>query len=329
MDDKTRPQWPYLAGSQTELRQVADSWQPSAGPSSDPSILTGTAASVAALGEAMPGSRYIHLATHGFFADEKFRSAFQHDPARDRLAMGGFELMGRRGTATGRNPMVLSGVVLAGANLLQKTNEWGAPVGDDGILTAEEVASLDLRAADLVVLSACDTGLGEKAGGEGVFGLQRAFGLAGARTVVASLWKVDDEATRQLMTEFYRNLWEKKLPKLESLRQAQLSMLHGTVPSSTNRGLGAERERPSADGDHSARIHPRLWAAWVLSGDPGDLSAMQSLRDSAYSSPELPLDPANPASRLVWTYIVTAILVIIFLAGAGWIMRDRLVGKKS
>ena len=101
---------------------------------------------------------------------------------------------------------------------------------------------------DLVVLSACETGLGTVAGGEGVFGLQRAFHLAGARTVVASLWKVDDTATRKLMRLFYSKLWEQGMPAAEALRQAQLTVLSEAVGS----------------GDR-----PYYWAGWVLSGDPG------------------------------------------------------------
>src|SRR5205807_2929775 len=95
---------------------------------------------------------------------------------------------------------------------------------DGGILTAEAVAGLPLDHLELAVLSACETGLGEAAGGEGVFGLQRAFHLGGARHVVASLWKVDDEATAALMTLFYRNIWEQKLPPIEALRRAQLAV---------------------------------------------------------------------------------------------------------
>jgi CHAT domain-containing protein len=198
------------------------------GSSEDVRVLRDRSASEAALRERLAGSRYVHLATHGFFADPKIRSAFQVQP--DQLRLGEFEMTGRRSTVTGRNPLILSGVVLAGANVPQQTNEWGAPVGDDGILTAEEVVGLDLAGTELVVLSACETGLGDVAGGEGVFGLQRAFGLAGARSVIASLWKVDDAATEALMVEFYRNLWEKKLGKLEALRQAQLAMIRGYDP---------------------------------------------------------------------------------------------------
>ena len=106
--------------------------------------------------------------------------------------------------------------MLAGAN--QPTD------ADNGILTGEAVAGLDLDGMDLVVLSACQTGLGEAAAGEGVFGLQRAFHIGGARNVVASLWKVNDEATAALMNLFYYHLWEKGESPLEALHHAQLEL---------------------------------------------------------------------------------------------------------
>ena len=96
---------------------------------------------------------------------------------------------------------------------------------EQGIWTAEEVADLDLRGVELAVLSACETGLGKVAGGEGVLGLQCAFQSAGARSLVVSLWKVNDAATSVLMEEFYTNLWQKKLDRLEALCQAQLTVL--------------------------------------------------------------------------------------------------------
>jgi CHAT domain-containing protein len=130
-------------------------------------------------------------------------------------------------------------------------------------LSGEEVASLDLRRTELVVLSACETGIGKVAGSEGVFGLQRAFAMAGSRSVVGSLWKVDDSATQILMTEFYRNLWEKKLNKLEALRQAQLAMLKRYSPGE-RRLRGAEMVD---EGQPPAGNSPYYWAAFVLSGD--------------------------------------------------------------
>src|SRR5262249_7608447 len=153
----------------------------------------------------------------------------------------------------------------------------------DGIWTALEVAEQDLRGTELVVLSACETGLGESAGGEGLLGLQRAFQVAGAECVVASLWKVDDEATRLLMETFYHNLWNKRLGKLEALRQAQLSLLNGEVTNGRGRGFG-EAEPESVSGK-SGRTHPRFWAAWLLSGDPGDLAP--AALSAGTSAPEL------------------------------------------
>ena len=110
----------------------------------------------------------------------------------------------------------------------------------------------------LVVLSACETGLGQSAGGEGLLGLQRAFQAAGARTVVASLWKVPDAATRDLMERFYDNLWNKEMGKLESLREAQLWLLR-------ERGARGLDLIPSTT--QPKRLPAYYWAAFVLSGD--------------------------------------------------------------
>ena len=152
-------------------------------------------------------------------------------------------------------PGLLSGLVFAGAN------RHPDPVGDDGLMTALEVAELDLRNVELATLSACETGLGEEAGGEGLLGLQRAFQVAGAKSVVASLWEVDDEATRALMERFYENLWKRKLPKLDALREAQLWML---VEGGTR---GIVRVAKLDETNPAPRVPPLHWAAFVLSGD--------------------------------------------------------------
>jgi CHAT domain-containing protein len=161
--------------------------------------------------------------------------------------------------------MVMTGLVFAGAN---KPDTPGR-----GVLTGEALVDVNLSGLDLAVLSACETGLGDVADGEGTFGLQRAFHLAGTRDVVASLWKVPDRPTAALMALFYRNLWEKSLPPVEALRQAQLEIYHhpekiaelaagfrGTFKEVP--GSGAEVVNPSPDG----KPHPRLWAAFTLSG---------------------------------------------------------------
>jgi CHAT domain-containing protein len=175
----------------------------------------------------------------------------------------------------GRNPLLLSGLVLAGVNPTAE-NTPGARSGD-GILTGEEVVDLNLTGVELVVLSACDTARGESAGGEGVYSLQRAFALAGARATVGTLWKVEDAAASLLMSEFYSNLWVKKLPKLEALRQAQVAVLRSPdrVASQekrlcgelASRGLGATSEPLPAGGKSTGRTPPALWAAFVLAGD--------------------------------------------------------------
>jgi CHAT domain-containing protein len=221
----------------------------------------------------LPGSRYVHLATHGFFADEKFRSMFRLTDDQERLYGGQRDLVtAQRATVTARNPLILSGVVLAGANLPPHTNDLGLPTGDDGILTAEEVVSLNLRGTELVVLSACETGLGRTGGGEGVFGLQRAFHLAGARNVLASLWKVDDQATAAQMKLFYQKLWVEQKTPLQALREAQLHVYRNPdqiAELARARGLGAikriaKKGKPSRNG----KAPVRHWAAFVLSG-PG------------------------------------------------------------
>ena len=132
------------------------------------------------------------------------------------------------------------------------------PKGDGGILTAESVAGLDLGKLELVVLSACETGLGDVAGGEGVMGLARAFHLAGGRNVIASLWKVDDEATAALMTVFYQELWINKRPLIEALREAQLYLYHHPEEIrdlATSRGP-AIWKAPSAGVGREPRLRP-------------------------------------------------------------------------
>jgi CHAT domain-containing protein len=133
-------------------------------------------------------------------------------------------------------------------------------------LTAFEASELDLRRVDLAVLSACETARGQVRSGEGVLGLQRAFQLAGARTAVTSLWKVDDQATQALMARFHRNLWEKRMGKLEALREAQLWLVNeGWKHPELN--LRSGLVRPVAKLKKGDAVSPFYWAAFVLSGD--------------------------------------------------------------
>ena len=148
------------------------------------------------------------IATHGFFLeDEKV------------IRETGFMQIMNNQNHSYINPLLRSGLLFAGANRAWKNEDVISDI-EDGILTAEEISHLNLSQTDLAVLSACETGLGEVQNSEGVFGLQRAFKLAGVKTLVMSLWKVDDNATSKFMIAFYNNLMAGK-SKLESFRIAQ------------------------------------------------------------------------------------------------------------
>jgi CHAT domain-containing protein len=224
-----------------------------------PLELTGAAATKNAVRDEMSKCRYLHFSTHGFFAAPKVKSATSLDAQQNSTAMGSLVT---RQDVSGYHPDLLSGLVLAGAN------RQAADGQEDGILTALEVSGLDLSRVELATLSACETGLGESAGGEGLLGLQRAFQLAGAKTTVSSLWQVPDKATRSLMQRFYENLWnrDRKMSKLEALREAQLWLLnHAAGHPELIRGL--ELEATAADDAHAGRLSPRYWAAFELSGN--------------------------------------------------------------
>ncbi|MHC4579805.1 MAG: CHAT domain-containing protein, partial [Planctomycetota bacterium] len=207
-------------------------------------VLRGGAATERAFRSRAPRCRWLHVATHGFFAPPTVRSALTGE--------GGRETWER--APVGYHPGLLSGLALAGANTHPE------PEADDGILTALEVAGLDLSNVELAVLSACETGLGEVAGGEGVLGLQRAFQVSGARTTVTSLWRVRDEATQLLMQRFYENLWAKGMPKLEALRQAQLWLMREGGKPGSGVVRGVQREGRASVGE-DGRLPPYYWAA--------------------------------------------------------------------
>ena len=152
----------------------------------------------------------LHIATHGFF--------WTQEEAGERNYVAFLSGWNAGKTAGDDASMLRSGLLFSGANVSLAGEQLPNAV-EDGVLTAQELSSLDLENVELVVMSACDTGLGE-VNSEGVFGLQRGFKLAGAKSLLMSLWKVDDEATKVLMTEFYRYLLDGK-SKTESLRLAQ------------------------------------------------------------------------------------------------------------
>ena len=147
--------------------------------------------------------RILHLATHGFFLEDQKPDPNDHH--RGFGVLGQADEIGRLSGPLPANPLLRAGLAMAGANTWLAAGAL-PPAAEDGLLTAEDVSGLDLLATELVVLSACETGVGEVRSGEGVFGLQRAFILAGAKTLVMSLWNVPDEQTQELMADFYRRI---------------------------------------------------------------------------------------------------------------------------
>ncbi|WP_406486065.1 tetratricopeptide repeat protein [Streptomyces phaeochromogenes] len=189
------------------------------------------------------GPAILHIATHGFFLPDP-ESAHQQTSPLMSAATVGEPMFGRLSHAQ-ESPLLRSGLVLAGVNTWLD-GEVLPTDAEDGILTAEDVSGMDLVGTELVVLSACQTGLGCQHLGEGVMGLRRAFSQAGARTVVMSLWPVPDTETQTLMTDFYRRVQEGE-ERAVALRNAQLEL---------------RKQRPA----------PYWWGAFVCHGDPGSLA---------------------------------------------------------
>jgi CHAT domain-containing protein len=259
--------FPKLDGSSKEMQAVARLYERSfkQKPAHE---LRGEYATEQRFRASAPGQEYLHLATHGFFAPAALRSAAAWgDDVSDFDSGGGDERFAAARRLTAVHPGLLSGVALAGANRGVGRGQADNALLDDGILTATELAEINLSRARLVVLSACETGLGDAAGGEGLLGLQRALHVAGARSAVTSLWKVPDDATRALMSEFYANLWEREMPPLNALRDAQRAVMTAYDPGrgTVVRGPGGERPIVPAKGDK--RLSPFYWAGFVLSGD--------------------------------------------------------------
>ncbi|MCC7334772.1 MAG: CHAT domain-containing protein, partial [Pirellulaceae bacterium] len=261
--------WGPLEQTRAEVEYIGGLYKRIFSPPAEAVIdLRKTAATETAFRNLAPTCVYLHLATHGFFAAPDVKSAL----SSDLVAQRGMERAGmlgqNRDAVVGLSPGQLSGLVFAGANRRLDATQIAADV-DDGILTSDEIAFLPLENVQLAVLSACETGLGEGAGGEGLLGIQRSFQIAGTRSTVASLWNVSDGATRRIMQEFYTNYLEKEMSMLDSLREAQLWAL--THPADIPRGPIVSRpgaaviDAPEAQTED--RLSPQYWAPFVLSGD--------------------------------------------------------------
>ena len=188
-----------------------------------------------------PSPKLLHIASHAFFlADQK-----QAKPSAEGLSeIGTAAVSGglRTGALKGENPLLRSGIALAGANT--PPSSAGA---DDGYLTALEVAQLDWKGTELVVISACESGKGDIQAGEGVYGLKRAIAVAGARSSLLSLWKVDDRATAAFVESFYSKL-KAGTGRADALATTQKEFREHKV---------------------AGWRHPYVWAAFQLSGDWG------------------------------------------------------------
>jgi CHAT domain-containing protein/Tfp pilus assembly protein PilF len=238
-----------LAASARETKEVAGLWKKGAGagaPGTDDRRevlrLTGSEATEAAFKREAPGRRMLHLATHSFFlGGEACGSAI----ATEGSATGERGPTSAPGPATIReNPLLRAGLALAGAN----RRALAGPDEEDGVLTAEEIAALDLSGVEWAVLSACATGVGEVVQGEGVLGLCRAFRVAGAGTLIMSLWAVEDEATRAWMDALYAARLQDRLGTAQAVRSASLAIL---------------RERRA----HGESTHPFYWGGFVAAGN--------------------------------------------------------------
>lgn len=206
--------------------------------------LQGSEATESAFRREASGAAVLHLATHGFVLEPDACRGGNRGLSR---GVGGLSPAQRDSpeASTAAHPLLLSGLVFAGANARKRRGGL-----DDGILTALEVGTLDLRGVELAVLSACRTGAGHVEVGEGILGLRRAFRLAGVRSVVSTLWDVEDSSAHDWVVAFYRHHLDRERSVAASARSASLEILE-------------QRRRAGAD------THPFHWAGWLSGGGPG------------------------------------------------------------
>lgn len=239
-----------LPGTLAEIAEVAAHWREAA-PAERALALSGADASEREFRALAPGRRVLHVATHAFSLDGACEPGGSTPGTRGLRGIGGLAST-PSGTATTEDESAIAlpsfgAQALLGTGLLFTGAEHAAtrPADDDGVLGSEEIAALDLRGVQLAVLSACDTGLGEQLAGEGTLGLERAFRVAGVRATLASLWPVDDEASRAWMRVFY-----------------------GAGGAEPGAGARAAREAARAVRAMPGRAHPFWWAAFQVTGAP-------------------------------------------------------------
>ncbi|HAD11569.1 MAG TPA: hypothetical protein DCF33_03930 [Saprospirales bacterium] len=203
--------WGYLSGTEKEVQSVAGILGADGFEVQIRKGFEATEEAFKTIGSRGPSPRILHIATHGFFFS---------DPRDTTKHKGGLN-ENEAGFKTSQNPLIRSGLLMAGSNYAWATGKPLKKSMENGILTAYEICHLDLSNTELVVLSACETGLGDIQGNEGVYGLQRAFKIAGAKYLIMSLWQVPDKQTSLLMTTFYRKWLEEKMTIPDAFHAAQ------------------------------------------------------------------------------------------------------------
>jgi CHAT domain-containing protein len=256
--------WAPLPETRTEANAIQSYM-----PSGCTRLLTGAHATLPRVLEALPHVRSLHFATHGFYLDDVLTSKLELAAAQSPPSS--LAVNQSRYSVLARNPFLRSGLVLAGANQQVCLDAHGLPYLGDSVLSGEAVMALNAENVELVVLSACDSGKGDAISGEGSWGILGAFHAAGTRNVVGGLWRVSDQATAKLMTEFYRHLGQDGMTPLEALRAAQLTMARQSSLPSSDRGVDFGKTLPvsgESNGARAAAAAVRDWAGFVLSG-PG------------------------------------------------------------
>lgn len=195
--------WKYLDGTSVEVSVLNKSFN---NRKVQTEVITGLQATETKFKECSSSSELIHVATHGFFFPdpEKLTAEILVEDIGDVDFRGGANVLGLTSFTHNKNPLMRSGLIFAGVNDLWNKNKYVSQ--DDGVLTALEVTQMDFRKTKIVVLSACETGLGEIDGNEGVYGLQRALKMHGVPYIINSLWQVPDKETQEFMVLFYENI---------------------------------------------------------------------------------------------------------------------------
>ena len=204
-DSTTYQGWKYLEGTKTETQEINKILKKG---KVEVNYFSNTSASEDEFKLMASNSHILHIATHGFFypdPKEIEKQEEENTEVGEIIFRGGSRGFGVNSFVENQNPLMRSGLVFAGANDVWSKQAKNDSI-DDGVLTAQEVANIDMRKTDLVVMSACETGLGDIKGSEGVYGLQRAFKMAGVDYLIMSLWQVPDKETEEFMTIFYKKL---------------------------------------------------------------------------------------------------------------------------